>query len=319
MARPQKNNCDYFPHDSSMRNHIKIKAIRNKFPNGYAIWVMFLEYLTGSDGNVFEYSDLQFELLSGDFGFTTIEIRNVIEYAIQLEMIFNNAGFINSESLDERLAPVYTKRGLAKEQSARQKRINGKFATETTDVTVVSVTETPITVTEKPQSKKKETKVKKTILSCFSFDDFWKIYPNTKGKEDARKKFDKLSESDKSLIKSTINKFISDIPFIGYNHPMAATYINKKRWLDYVTAITDGTEGVYVDFEKLTDDGYGRTLSVGGCYNKLLSYMEEHNTPEIRKACLPKLIEYGLVYGKGIPEISWHDDFKKLKEEAESC
>ena len=61
MARPKKNNCDYFPHDNNMRNHIKVKAIRNKDPNGFAIWVMFLEHLTSSDGNVFEYSDLQVE------------------------------------------------------------------------------------------------------------------------------------------------------------------------------------------------------------------------------------------------------------------
>jgi hypothetical protein len=152
MARPPKNNCDYFPHDSGMRNHKKVKAIRSKFGvSGYAVWVMTLEHLTGSDGNVFPYSDLEFELLSGDFGVSATEIRAVIDYCISLELLFNKNGFINSESLDERLAPVYLKRGSAKEQSASQKRINGKFATETTGSTVVSVT-------EMPQNKVKESK-----------------------------------------------------------------------------------------------------------------------------------------------------------------
>ena len=68
MARPIKNYCDYFPHDRDMRNHRKVKAIRTKFGViGYAIWSMTLEYLTGIDGNVLEYSDVEFELMAGDF------------------------------------------------------------------------------------------------------------------------------------------------------------------------------------------------------------------------------------------------------------
>jgi len=144
MARPAKNNCDYFPHDAGMRNHKKVKAIRSKFGvMGYAVWSMLLEYLTGNDGNVFEYSDLEFELMSGDFGVSATEIRIVVDYCISLEMLFNHNGFIKSESLDERLAPVYEKRGKAKELSAKQLRINGKYATVTPDTTVVSVTEMP--------------------------------------------------------------------------------------------------------------------------------------------------------------------------------
>lgn len=162
MARPVKNNCDYFPHDNGMRNHPKVKAIRNKFQNGYAIWVMTLEYLTASDGNVFEYSDLQFELLSGDFGFSVTEIREVVDYSIKLEMLFNKNGFINSDSLDERLLPVYEKRGRAKDISAKQKRILGKFAAKNSVDTVVSVAETP-------QSKVNKKKENKTTVFVFNF------------------------------------------------------------------------------------------------------------------------------------------------------
>jgi hypothetical protein len=110
MARPIKNNCDYFPHDAGMRNHKKVKAIRSKFGmNGYGIWSMLLEHLTGSDGNVFPYTDLEFELMSGDFGVSATEIRSVVDYCIIMEMLFNVDGFIKSDSLDERLAPVYEK------------------------------------------------------------------------------------------------------------------------------------------------------------------------------------------------------------------
>jgi len=154
MARPKKNYCDYFPHDRDMRNHRKVKAIRTKYGAiGYAIWSMTLEYLTGIDGNVFEYSDVEFELMAGDFGVSATEIRDVIDYCLKLEMLFINNGFINSESLDERLKPVYEKRGTNKDKSKKQLRVNGKFASNKTACDGVSAT-------EMPQSKVKESKVK---------------------------------------------------------------------------------------------------------------------------------------------------------------
>lgn len=156
MARPVKNNCDYFPHDAGMRNHKKVKALRSKFGvTGYAVWSLLLEYITGSDGNVFPYTDLEFELMSGDFGVSATEIRSVVDYCILLELLFNRNGFINSDSLDERLAPVYEKRGKAKELSKKQLRDNGKFVSSNTDSTAVSVT-------EMPQSKVKEIEVNKS-------------------------------------------------------------------------------------------------------------------------------------------------------------
>lgn len=157
MARPAKNYCEYFSHDRDMRNHRKIKAIRTKFGvNGYGIWCMLLEYLTGLDGNVFAYSDVEIELMAGDFGVSVTEIRNVVDYCLKLELLFMKDGFINSESLDERLKSVYEKRSVAKTRSKQQDRINGKFTGKNTDSVGVSVT-------EMPQSKVKESKVNNTV------------------------------------------------------------------------------------------------------------------------------------------------------------
>lgn len=172
MARPIKNYCDYFPHDRDMRNHRKVKAIRTKFGiTGYAIWSMLLEYLTGIDGNVFEYSDVEFELIAGDFGVSVTEIQDIIDYCIKMEMLFINNGFINSESLDERLKPVYEKRGKSKTNSKKQQRVNGKFVLNNTDDTIVSVTEIPQTKVNK--SKVNKSKVNDTSIP--SKEDFLKF------------------------------------------------------------------------------------------------------------------------------------------------
>ena len=173
MARPIKNSCDYFPHDADMRNHVKVRAIRSKFrTSGYAIWSMFLEYLTGTDGNVCAYTELQFELLSGDFDEESTVIKAVIDYAVKIEMLFVEDGFIYSESLNERLAPVYAKRGKSKEQSQAQKRHNGRYVGKNAVDTVVSVTETPQSKVNKIKVDKSKLDYKKALLSSITIADY---------------------------------------------------------------------------------------------------------------------------------------------------
>jgi hypothetical protein len=162
MARPSKNNCDYFPHDNDMRNHRKVKALRTKFGiTGYAFWSMFIEFLTGADGNVFCYDDVEIELLSGDFGISATEMRSMVDYCIQIELLFIKDGFVNSISLDENLSSVYEKRNRSKEKSSKQLRVVGKFVTEISDSTVVSATEIPQSKLNK--NKEEKSKVKKNI------------------------------------------------------------------------------------------------------------------------------------------------------------
>lgn len=164
MARPPKNNADYFPHDAGMRNHRKLKALRNKFgAAGYGIWNMLLEHLTGADGNEFDEHNDELELLAGDFGVSATEIREVLDFCYRIELLFNKNGFAFSESLNERLAPVYIKRGTAKELSQKQRRMNGKFCNNNAESTVVSVTEIP-------QSKVKYSTVKKSTVKQLPAD-----------------------------------------------------------------------------------------------------------------------------------------------------
>jgi hypothetical protein len=127
-----------------MRNHRKVKAIRNKYGVvGYAIWNMLLEYLTGIDGNEIEFSDMEMDLMSGDFGVSVTEISDVVNYCIRLELLFLKNGFIHSETLDENLLPVYQKRSVAKSLSKQQLRNNGKYCNNNAAATGVSVTEMP--------------------------------------------------------------------------------------------------------------------------------------------------------------------------------
>lgn len=155
MARPKKNNADYFSHDNDARNHRKIKALRNKFGiAGYGFWFMLLEFLTYSDYNQFEFTDSEVELMAGDFGVSATEIHAMLSYCISLDMITLENGVIRSKSLDERLECVYKKR-VAKKEFLSQKPHNKVVSdTDNTNKGIVSVTEST-------QSKVKEIKVNK--------------------------------------------------------------------------------------------------------------------------------------------------------------
>ena len=225
MARPIKNYCEYFPHDRDMRNHRKVKAIRTKYGiTGYAIWSMILEYLTGIDSNVFEYSDVELELMAGDFGVSATEIRDVLDYCIKLEMLFLNNGFINSESLDERLKPVYEKRGKSKDICKKQLRINGKFTINNTGTNGVSATETP-------QSKVKESKVNKSIVNV-EFSSFWDLYDKKVGdREKLERKWNSFTDQERFEIMDYIPKYkIVQSEKKFRKDPQ--TFFNNKSWQD---------------------------------------------------------------------------------------
>jgi hypothetical protein len=207
-----------------MRNHRKVKAIRTKFGiEGYGIWSMILEYLTGIDGNEFEYSDVEFELMGGDFGVSVAEIRGTVDYCLKLEMLFLNNGFISSESLDERLKPVYEKRGKSKDSCKKQQRLNGKFVNNNTVSNGVSAT-------EMPQSKVNKSKENINIL----FESFWNLYDKKVGDKDKlSNKWEKLTDQERTLAMNHLPVYKIAEPNKKFRKNVE-TYLNNKSWNDEI-------------------------------------------------------------------------------------
>ena len=235
MARPIKNGCDWFSHDSGMRNHRKVKALRGKFQNGYAIWCMLLEYMTAAEGNSIEFSEIELELLAGDFGFQSSEIREVINYSLLIGLLFNENGLIYSQTMKERLKGVYEKRNRQRGKSEQQPRSNGKFADDNSLKNELSPSEKSYSIVEnsivKNNTKKREKKAipkKKRVREpvsplliqwAFDSDQFkstymlWLQHLRDKGKEATEatiiaqmqflKKYDE--ETAKAIIQKSLN------------------------------------------------------------------------------------------------------------------
>lgn len=150
-----------------MRNHRKIKALRNKFGlEGYAIFNMFLETLTECDEfKIRLEKNIDWELLSADFGTDKLKLIDVLTYCVDIELLLLDDKWYFSESLIERLSPLVEKR-----EHFRNKYRN----------TVVSDAEMPVSDAEMPQTKLNKTKL--NISKDITYDENFKTTYKDKSK-----------------------------------------------------------------------------------------------------------------------------------------
>ena len=124
MARPLKNNADWFSHDADMRNNLKVKALRRRFGHeGYAVWCYLLEALTNADYFELKYDDLQKELLAADFNTTPEILDEIVSTCIKLGMLNIDDDRLYSEGMRERMSRLIESR---KSVSDRVKRFREK-------------------------------------------------------------------------------------------------------------------------------------------------------------------------------------------------
>lgn len=84
------------------------------------------------------------------------------------------------------------------------------------------------------RSHKKRNANQEPITINISFENFWSVYPNKKGKTDAEKKWPKLTDDDRQSAYDDcqVRYAETEKQFI----PHGSTYLNKKPWHDDLTA-----------------------------------------------------------------------------------
>ncbi len=162
MARPKKNNADYHSHDSNMRNDPRIKAIRNKYKHtGYAIWNYLLEVLTDSDYFRIEWSDINIEILAGDFDVSPEELIDIVGYCLRLKLLQEEDGFLICQKHQDNFSGLLTKR------ENRGKKKVSDIQNPKPDLNIESFGQPKpqsniVTGVHNPQRKVKESKVKES-------------------------------------------------------------------------------------------------------------------------------------------------------------
>lgn len=126
MARPQKNNADYFPHDNGMWSDRKIVALRNTFGlTGYAVWNLLLETLCESECFEIEFVDPEIELLANFWGLETSKLKEIFAFMERLKLIRIEDGKLWSDRLKERLRPVVDERERKRKWSTKRWQKDG--------------------------------------------------------------------------------------------------------------------------------------------------------------------------------------------------
>jgi hypothetical protein len=143
MARPRKNNADYFSHDNDMRNDDKILSVRRKFwHEWYSVWNMLLEKLCKSNLFIIDIDNVSIELLSWDFVVEPEKLKEIIDYFVYIRLIYKEWDRIYSQKMIDRFEWLLSKRHRDIEYR------KWKWKEET------------VIVVENTQSKVKESKVK---------------------------------------------------------------------------------------------------------------------------------------------------------------
>lgn len=156
MARPNKNNAEYFSHDADMRNDIKVKALRRRFSHtGYAVWNYLLETLTDTENFEIDFRDGNKELLAADFDVTVQELNDIVEYACRIDLLqqSEDGAVLFSAAHKRRFSQLLERR--AKLSQAGKKGMAKRWSSSNADIT-------PDNEVITPDSKVKESKEKES-------------------------------------------------------------------------------------------------------------------------------------------------------------
>lgn len=206
MARPKKNNAEYFSHDADMRNDVRIKALRRKFSHtGYAVWSYLLETLTDSDFFEVEWEEINIELLAADYDVTVEDLHSIVGYCLKIGLLQMQDDKLLSEAHKKRFSPLLANR-------ERKRVMDGNNPAETPengDTASHNPNETPETSESgnpKPLSKGKDSKgeeikgeEKKDFDFSFCSPDYLPVFQDWLSYKRQRKESYKTQQSLEAL------------------------------------------------------------------------------------------------------------------------
>ena len=280
MARPIKQNAEYFSHDADMRNDVKVKALRRRFSHtGYAVWCYILETLTDTDFFEIDYREVNQELLAADFDISIEELRTIVEYCCKINLLqLNEDGTrLYSETHKKRFSGLITKRERDRE---RLSQIISSRKQENKDVIAAKTDFADSSRCDNTDSKVKDSKVKNIIYPYQDIVALWNdtcggSLPRVKALNDNRRqkikcRLDEWSKDSGEWIAKAQELFerviASDFLRGNNNTGWAATFDwlfeNSKNWVKVIEGNYDNNRGAKgLQHQQRTQSGI--TLGVG--------------------------------------------------------
>lgn len=285
MARPTKNNAEYFTHDADMRNDVKVKALRRKFSHtGYAVWCYLLESLTDTDFFELDFNPINVELLAADYDVSPEELTDIVEYCCRISLLqrSDDGSRLYSEAHKRRFAGLLAKRErdrerlaatIAKRQEAKSKHIAAK-----TDENADNRGDNPHSKVEK--SIVEESREEKSIIYPYRditalWNSICKSLPQVKALNDDRRKKIKsrLLEMEPNAPQLWLDRCrdlftrVQASPFLTGDNPKGWTatfdwlFSNGNNWVKVMEGNYDHGRSGYGQGRVITQEGI--TLGAG--------------------------------------------------------
>jgi hypothetical protein len=260
MARPTKENIEYFSHD--IKGGKTLFMIESRFGNdGYAFWFKLLELLGDQPGLSYDCTDSpSFIYLAEKAKVSEEKAEEILDFLATLNAIdadlWHSDKVIWVQNFANRLEDLYARR---KKEVPEKPQKRGVIATETvgycnnnpTKQGVISQKQGVI-ATETPQSKVKESKEKKKENTPLTprkrgeprtvsddFEKFWAAYPRKTAKKNAVRAWQKL-KPDEPTLDTVLNAIENQKKSEQWQRdggqyiPHPATWLNQCRWEDEI-------------------------------------------------------------------------------------
>jgi hypothetical protein len=239
MARPEKNNVDYFPF--ICKEGKSMYYIEHKYKNdGFATWIKILRQLAVTDYhylNLANKADMMF--LSSKCLVTEEMLISIIDDLCAM------GEFDPGLWKDYRV--VFSQKFVENIQDAYIKRSNDcvtldSLLTLLLGLGVIKPNENGVNVVNNPHiieyhiisdNKILDNTTENDVSIWPSFEDFWIKYDKKTGKSVTEKKWGRLKQSEKEAIMTHLEQYIPATPDPQYRkNPQ--TYLNQKAWNDEI-------------------------------------------------------------------------------------
>jgi len=246
MARPLKENLDWFQHDCRASSDEKLEILETKYPNGlgYAWYFKCLERVYYHQGKLDVSEAETRQILCRNLSIIPEEI---IEYSIKIGLFdkeeYVNNKILTSKRIQRNVKPVIFKR--------EQMAIKHKKRVSEAETPPEIPPETGSTVEYSTVEYIKEKPTPAPIDAEDLFCKFWKLYPKKRDKGHALKAWSKIKKPVEVLEKiKTALEWQTVSPEWkkegGQFVPMPASYLNGLRWEDE----NKNSEQVELDFRR---------------------------------------------------------------------
>lgn len=222
MARPVKMGLDYFPYDCNTDR--KIKLLNRKFGllgEGFYLNLLKMIY---ANGYYLELCEETIDDLCIEFGLTIESFKMMLDFCIQKNLfsaeIFENNSVITSSGIQKRFI-----------EATKRRKENNKIDIYEVNANNNSISVNINTQRKEKKRKEKERKEEKSNSECDLFEKWWIAYDKKTGKDKAKAKWDKLTQTEKESCLECVESYVQSTPDSQYRkNPL--TYLNGKHWED---------------------------------------------------------------------------------------